>query len=411
MRVRTAANNPFVPGSDQVPGIWAGRADELADWERKVRPRRLAGTYERGRALLGPPGIGKSVLVNRIAADAAAAGDLVTHPVRIPHGSDVLALVAEAVTDLADREHAGGGAARRTVEVIQRLRRVSLANSGIELAAPPDPVPAHRDLYHLLVELGHVAAARQQVVLIRIDEVQNAREVAALSQLLVALGDALAEEVTIPDAAGNPHRHVLPLVVYLTGLADFLEATQAAGATFARRFAPVVLEPLSDVEIRQALAPFRNAGFPLLAADGPTAVFMTDDAVEAIVARCLGDPYVFQLAGEAAWNAGEEAVIGAGEVERGWATAAREARSHVQRALERLPDGERNVLDAVVALPPEERTATAVARALGRSGAPAVASALQRLDDQRGILARGRPITFRMRTVERLLTGSWPLPP
>lgn len=406
--LRNAINNPFVPGSDRVPGVWAGRGDELADWERKVRPRRLAGTYERGRALLGPPGIGKSVLVNRIAADASAAGDLVTRPVRIPHGSNVVALVAEVLVDLADRERAGGSLARRTMEVVGRLRRVTVANTGVEFDPAATSVPAHRDLFRLLVELGRAAADRRQVVLLRIDEVQNATDSAALSQLLVALGDALAEEITVHDPVGNPHQQVLPVVVYLTGLPEFLDATQAAGATFARRFAPVVLEPLRDVEVRQALATFRTTGHPVLGEDGPAAVFMTDAAIEAIVQRCLGDPYLFQLAGEAAWNAGADAVIDVPDVERGWGGAAREARAHVERALARLPDGERRVLDAVVALDADQRTATAVARHLGRSGAPAVASALQRLDDQRGILSRGRPINFRMRTVEGLLAGWWP---
>jgi MoxR-like ATPase len=47
-----------------------------------VAPRRLAGIYERGRIVLGEPGIGKSVLVDRLAAEAQAGGHWVLPGVR-----------------------------------------------------------------------------------------------------------------------------------------------------------------------------------------------------------------------------------------------------------------------------------------------------------------------------------------
>lgn len=75
-RLRRPVDNPFVQGSDHVPAVWARRAEEIADWHAVLRPRRLAGEYERGRAVLGEPGIGKSVLVNRLADEAASVGDL-----------------------------------------------------------------------------------------------------------------------------------------------------------------------------------------------------------------------------------------------------------------------------------------------------------------------------------------------
>jgi hypothetical protein len=100
--MRTATNNPFEPGSDRIPQVWAGRHEQLADWRDRLRPRRAAGQYERGRTLLGEPGIGKSVLVRRIASDAARAGDWVTPQVRVPRGVSPLPLLAEALLDLAD---------------------------------------------------------------------------------------------------------------------------------------------------------------------------------------------------------------------------------------------------------------------------------------------------------------------
>lgn len=101
INMRTALNNPFSPGSDIVPEVWAGRTEQLSDWQNVVRPRRLAGLPERGRTILGEPGLGKSSLVRRIAQDAEARGDWVTPQLRIPSGTDPLKSVANALLDLA----------------------------------------------------------------------------------------------------------------------------------------------------------------------------------------------------------------------------------------------------------------------------------------------------------------------
>ena len=57
-------------------------------------------------------------------------------------------------------------------------------------------------LFELLVELGQAAIKNNVVILIHIDEVQNIADEAALSQLLIALGDALAHEVTMMAPGG-----------------------------------------------------------------------------------------------------------------------------------------------------------------------------------------------------------------
>ena len=60
-----------------------------------------------------------------------------------------------------------------------------------------------------------------------------------------------------------------------------------------------------------------------------------------------GSRSCFQLAGERAWYAGDGDVITAREVARGWQGAAGEAEAHVQRILERLPQREQEVLEAM----------------------------------------------------------------
>jgi MoxR-like ATPase len=76
--MRSPLNNPFQPGSDVVPAVWAGRVRQMSDWRDVLRPRLDAGLFERGRTILGEPGLGKSTLVRRIAAEAEERGDWVT---------------------------------------------------------------------------------------------------------------------------------------------------------------------------------------------------------------------------------------------------------------------------------------------------------------------------------------------
>ncbi len=122
-----------------------------------------------------------------------------------------------------------------------------------------------------------------------------------------------------------------------------------------------------------------------------------------------GDPFLFQLAGQGAWDVSDASTITVSDVDRGWSRQRSEVRRHVERHLERLPANERAVLDAMARLPTEERTATAIARELGHSRAAQIGSATQRLDTVRSIIERGKPYRFRVRTIEALLTDpNWP---
>ena len=53
--MRDSTDNPFSPGSDTVPEIWAGRLAQINDWRDVLRPRLLRGLPERGRTILGEP--------------------------------------------------------------------------------------------------------------------------------------------------------------------------------------------------------------------------------------------------------------------------------------------------------------------------------------------------------------------
>jgi hypothetical protein len=409
--MRDALDNPFTPGSDTVPLVWAGRTEQLSDWRDVVRPRRLAGLPERGRTILAEPGLGKSTLVRKIAAEAEAAGDWVTPQLRVPAGADPLKLVADAVLKLADVAGLPSSREKRIVEAISRVQAVAVAGFSLTVRGEAGPEP-YSALTDLLLEVGRAAVSRGNVVvLVHIDEVQNITDPKALSQLLIALGDALTHEIEVAAPGGARVSRSLPIAVYLTGLPDFEQMAGARkGATFARRFKTTTLSAIDDENLTEALQEFVLHGWEVPNGTGSTARIRMEPAAAAlIVDLCRGEPFLFQLAGEHAWYANTgSATITAAEVHRGWAGARREAAAHVERILDRLPSRESQFLRAMADLQDQDRTLTRIATAMGLAKATDAGPTAQRLDTVRGIIDRGRPYSFRHRAVEAYLTTDWP---
>ena len=408
--MRTPLDSPFSPGSDTVPKVWAGRTSQLNDWRDVLRPRRLAGIHERGRTILGEAGSGKSSLVRRIAREATEAGDWATPQLRIPSGTDPIKRVASALLDLSSTAGLSSAREKRIGDLLRRVETVAASGISLSVRAQDGPEP-YTALTELLIEIGRAAMRRQNVmVMLHIDEVQNIADEHARSQLLIALGDALAYEETVALPGGPQVDLALPIAVYLTGLPEFEGMAGAqAGAAFARRFQTVTLDAIDDADLTAALQTFVTEGWPVATeAGGTERVFLAADAQRAIVERARGEPFLFQLAGERAWYAGTDNLITAEHVKAGWRNAAPEAEAHVQRILDPLPARERQFIEAMAELAPEERSLTNIARKAGYEKATDAGPTAQRLDRARRIIHRGRPYRFRHRAVEARLTSNWP---
>lgn len=408
--MRTPLDSPFSPGSDTVPKVWAGRTSQLNDWGDVLRPRRLAGIHERSRTILGEAGSGKSSLVRRIAREATEAGDWATPQLRIPSGTDPIKRVASALLDLSSTAGLSSAREKRIGDLLRRVETVAASGISLSVRAQDGPEP-YTALTELLIEIGRAAMRRQNVmVMLHIDEVQNIADEHARSQLLIALGDALAYEETVALSGGPQVDLALPIGVYLTGLPEFEGMAGAqAGAAFARRFQTVTLDAIDDADLTAALQTFVTEGWPVATeAGGAERVFLAADAQRAIVERARGEPFLFQLAGERAWYAGTDNLITAEHVKAGWRNAAPEAEAHVQRILDRLPARERQFIEAMAELAPEERSLTNIARKAGYEKATDAGPTAQRLDRARRIIHRGRPYRFRHRAVEARLTSNWP---
>lgn len=403
--MRTAVTNPFSPGSDDVPLLWAGRQRQLSDFVGEVRPRRVAGLYERGRLFLGEPGVGKSVLVGRVAATAQQARDWTTGQIRIPVGADPFQLVAEALVRVA-RNHAPEIARERSLdELFQRIEKLAAAGVQVGLRAP-DGRQAHRELFDMIAALAGRAQEAGQLLLVHLDEVQNIDVQEHASALLTAVGDALSHTSRVETPGGGIQEVHLPLAVYLTGLPEFADtATARRGATFTRRFATTILGPLRHEELREALAPL-VAGYEVEDGNGATThIVLAPTAADAIVEASYRDPFLFQLVGARTWLAGTGPQIGLEDVRRGVAAARSEVVLHVDRLLARLPRLQRDFVDAMVAIDPAKRNVSAIAKALGYDGPQQLGSTTQALE-AKGVIERGRPYRLKVPALEARLTGA-----
>lgn len=412
--MRNSFESPFMPGSDTVPAVWAGRREYLNDWHQVVRARRMAGSPETARTILGEPGTGKSSLVRKIAQEAELQGDWATSHIRIPFGADPLKLLATELLALAQRVGLGARVSSNIKRVLSRVEEISAYGISLSLASSGGEEPSV-PLRDLLIELGRRARKKNKMLLVHLDEVHNIRDDAMCSQLLVALGDALVFQE--PPASGNGAivGPALPIAVYLTGLPEFAEMTGAHnGATFARSFRLHLLGGIDDNDLDQALHPFVAEGWALPSVDGSgeRRVFMSQQASRRMLELVCGEPYLFQLAGYQAWIAGSSSVITEEDVLRGWAAMEAEAELHVTRLLENLPEKELLFLQTMADLPPEDRKPKAIAKAMGYASSSRIGTFSQRLDIGRRLIDRGMrrggPYTFRNRAVEAYLTTSWP---
>lgn len=387
---RRPETNPFRPGAGAVPDVWIGR-QRLIDDHAMTRAARLDGRYTPGTVLIGPSGIGKSVLVNRFAEHDRDAGDVVLDPVRVAKRSDPVAQLAEAVRDAADLVASG----KRAGAVGELLGRVEvIAVKGVQFAANANDANPHLTVRDAMVHLGEVLARENvsrkepRAMLVRLDEVQNANDTQR-SALLTAVGDLLERTVEIEPAPGTRIRVHLPVLVYVTGLPDLLNRATNVD-TFRRRFATHKLTLFDDAEVIDTLATARL----------PLGVEFTADAAHRMAELVGGDPYLFQYVGQASWNAGVGDTVGVGDVDAADDATYTERLRVVEAASEDIPDAEVKVLDALYAVVGDDGTArpSDVADHLGLA-LPQIATAARRLE-QRALIIRERR---RWRVAHRLV--------
>lgn len=192
------------------------------------------------------------------------------------------------------------------------------------------------------------------------------------------LQDAQKYALTDTDpVSGGTSRTTPPLAVVLAGLPNLPDALARAAATFMSRSKPVILGPLPEPAVRQALPEFTE----------PLGVAWDADALDAMVELIAGYPYFLHVYGSAVWSSGQGDVIGPVDVRRGALAAQPTLAAFYDERLDRLSALQREALVAVARLDPGFRTGERVAEQLGRRGSESVGSTMRRLVDS-GLLMR-----------------------
>lgn len=325
--------NPFAPGAGSRPPELAGR-DPIITNATVALKRIPLGRHAKSQMLLGLRGVGKTVLLNRVAEIAEEVGYL-TIILEAPEGRRLAELLAPQLRVLLFKLSGVEKArvlANRAMSVLRSFASVfKLSYGDLEIGIEAEPGDGasgdlEADLPNLLLAIAQAAGAAEKPVAIFIDEVQYLPE-ADLSALIGAL-----------------HRigqRSLPLIVFGAGLPQVAGLAGDAKSYAERLFEFPPIGPLSEEATRKALrGPIRDAGAEI-----------TEEALARINDQTEGYPYFLQEWGHHCWDLATESPISLSDVERATiaATAALDS-SFFRVRFDRLTPREQDYLRAMAEL-------------------------------------------------------------
>lgn len=341
--------NPFTPGAGSQPPELTGRASIL-NRAKTTLARAKARLHDRSALLVGLRGVGKTVLLNRIQAEAEAEG-FHTAMLEAPEGRRLAELIAPPLRQLLLKLDMIEGAKDKAKRALAALRafasafEVRIGDVGVGVkpsAGVADSGVLEADLIDLLVSVGEAAAEKKAAVALFIDELQYVEE-GELAALIAGL-----------HRVGQLN---LPLVLFGAGLPQLVGLTGKAKSYAERLFIFQEIGPLSSTDAEKAVRePIEREG-----------VKIDIGALKAIVGETQGYPYFLQEWGLHAWNEANKSPISLKDVR----TATDQAISALDQGffrvrLERLTPSERNYLRAMADLGPGPHRSGDIAAKLGR---------------------------------------------
>ncbi len=344
--------NPYAPGAGTPPPELAGR-DELLQNAAVAIARVRLGRPAKGVLLIGLRGVGKTVLLDRMRADAMAAG-MTTMRVEAPESRSLPAILApqlrlallamsriERAQDLARRGLRALAGFAKSLKV-----KYSDIEVGIDFEAEPglaDNGDLEHDLQDLLSAAGAAAAGAETALVMFIDELQYVAE------------EELASLVT---ALHRISQQSLPVALIGAGLPQLLGQLGRAKSYAERLFDFAEIGPLPDEAARRAIEkPALDEG-----------VRIEPEALTQIVRETHGYPYFLQEWGKHVWDAADHSPITLEDVARATRTVTAALDDGFFRVrFDRLSHAERRYLRAMAELGPGPHRSGDVAAAAGRS--------------------------------------------
>ena len=258
----------------------------------------------------------------------------------------------------ADRDQRLGALVANALGTIASL---TVAHSGLAVRVAFEPrrgvadsgdLPT--DLADALIAAATAASAAGKVIVVTVDEIQ-ALPAVQMAALFGAL-QRLARHDLDPTLGTR-----LPVVAVVAGLPGSRAALRAGAGTYAERVREHPLDLLDDAAATEALrVPASERG-----------VRWSADAITSAVDAAGGYPFAVQLLGYEIWSAAatdpSSDLITASDATRGVAAAKRELDRIYASRLDELPDTERHYLEAVAALPADQRRSATIAQSLGGS--------------------------------------------
>jgi hypothetical protein len=306
------------------------------------------GRPEKSQMLLGLRGVGKTVLLNKIATIAEGLGYLVV-PLEAPEGQRLAQYLAPAlkgtILQLSKVERAKDYAVRAAgaLRGLASVFRISIGEIEIAVNAPQaaDSGNIEVDLPELLLATAQAAKAGETSVAICLDEVQYLIE-EDLRGLIVAL-----------------HRvaqRALPMVLFGAGLPQVAALAGDAKSYAERLFDYPEVGPLVPAEAERAVRePVRNEGAEI-----------EIDALRHIVRVTRGYPYFLQEWGKHTWNSAPRSPITGKDVETASQLATQALDKNFFRVrFDRLTPREQDYLRAMAELGPGPHRSGAIADKLG----------------------------------------------
>lgn len=344
-------NNPYSPGAGTPPPELAGR-DEIIDETVIALDRIRRGRAGRSLLLYGLRGVGKTVLLNRIRADAERRGFLAVS-MEAPEGRSLPALLAPHLRGVllklsraeAARDLAGRGL--RALAGFVSAFRVSYADIEVSVEAEPeaglaDSGDLELDLYDLLGAVGEAARARGTAVVIAIDELQYV-ERDQLASLIAAIHRVAQEQ--------------LPVVFMAAGLPQLLGMAGEAKSYAERLFEFTPIGRLEESAARRALCkPAEDEQ-----------VSWDEAAVAEVLRQTQGYPYFLQEWGAHCWRAATGTRIELSDARRATAAALEALDAGFFKVrLDRATQSEKRYLRAMAELGPGPHRSSDIAEMLGR---------------------------------------------
>lgn len=278
--------NPYAPGAGTRPPELAGR-DEIIEKAAIALDRLRSGLSARSLLLVGLRGVGKTVLLTRIAQETEARGFVVV-TIEAPEKRSLPALLIPSLRMALlklDRLAAAGDLAKKTLRALGSFvgaMKVKYQDIefGVDLGSEPgvaDTGDLEHDLVSLFVALGLAAKEKHTAVVFFIDELQYVEE-AQFAALITALHKCAQSQ--------------LPVALIGAGLPQLVGRAGRAKSYAERLFEYPEIGPLKEAEARIALvAPAERLG-----------VAFEEGALAEILDQTKAYPYFLQEWGKHSWQ-------------------------------------------------------------------------------------------------------------